>query len=186
MLSFFNLGAKVIIYFLSANFFPYYFTDIFVKIYYFGQNEEIVAQSVHILLHFRAYLSHLGEGHDPSLGPAADRPADMGLGSSHRAAWQDESMPLRQQTHHPVHLLLQQFYLAVGKAGRVVERRLTLIGGEVGADVEQVLLDSDDHRLVFPLRQHGRQKPEMRTELVDGAIGLEPFRIFFGEFYYCI
>jgi hypothetical protein len=72
----------------------------------------------------------------------------MCLSSLRSASREDEALTLGQLLHDGIYLMLQEFYLALSQMGRGIERRLCLVGGQIGAEVEEVVLDAN-HHLVF-------------------------------------
>ena len=111
-----NFAAKVIIFFLLASVLPNNFGLTAVKIYYFRQNKEIIAQSVDVWLYIWPHVSHFCECCNASLGTPA-------YGAGH-VAWlppdssrQHENLSLGQQSHHRIYLLLEVFHLTSGQDG---------------------------------------------------------------------
>ena len=133
-----------------------------VKIYYFGQNEQVIAQAIDIFDNIRAYYGLLGEGIDASLGTAADGAADMTLGSGHSASRQYEPLRLGKGGVDGIDALLEECGLALRQPSRGIEGCLTLVGGEVGANVEEVVLHAQHHCPLFLFgAHHGYEESEV-------------------------
>ena len=133
-----------------------------VKIYYFGQNEQVIAQAIDIFDNIRAYLGLLGEGIDASLGTAADGAADMTLGCGHSTSRQYEPLRLGKGGIDGIDALLKQRGLALRQPGRGIEGCLALVGGEVGANVEEVVLHAQHHCPLFLFgAHHGYEESEV-------------------------
>ena len=99
----------------------------------------------------------------------------MCLGSLLNTTRKNKTLPLGKFIHDGINLLLQQFYLADSQMGRRIERGLRLVGGEIGADIEQIVLDALHHLLLVTFRKPGSQQPQMRAQFVDGAISLQAY-----------
>ncbi len=102
------------------------------------------------------------------LGAAGDRPRDVQARRGLGAAGQDEAGQLRER-------LVQ----LVAEPLELVDHRLRdaepLVGagerdGQVGADVEQLVLDPRERRAQRLGRRSREHDPELRVELVDGAV----------------
>ena len=88
-----------------------------VKIYYFGQNEQIIAQSVDILDDFWPHFGRVGECDDAPFGTSADGAADMALGCGGSASWQYETLWLGKHGNHGVDMLFKECGLALREHG---------------------------------------------------------------------
>ena len=155
MVLFLNLPAKVIYFFLFTSILPNFFAFACKKIQLFGQNEEIIAQSVDVLLHFGRHRGLFGEGYDATLGTATDGATDMRLGSLLSAAWENETLTLGELVHDAVDLVFEFLDGAFGQIGRGVQLCLVLVCSQIGADVEQVVLDALYERFLMAIGKYG-------------------------------
>ena len=98
------------------------------------------------------------------------------MGRQRRAAGQDEGIERLEIGVQPVDLLLQPLDLGGDDPERFPGHCLAGVRrGEIGAEVEEVVLDAGQHRAEFGLvagMQHG--EPERRIGLVDGAETFDP------------
>ena len=170
---FLNLPAKVIFFFLFTSILPNFFALACKKIQLFGQNEEIIAQSVDVLLHFGRYGGLFCEGYDATLSTTTDGAADMRLGCLLRTSWEDETLAFGEFVHDAVDLVFQFLDGSFGQMGRRVEGRLVLVSSQVGAHVEQVVLDALHEGLLVAFWKHGGKESEVGVEFIDGAISLQ-------------
>jgi len=146
-----------------------------VKIYYFSQDKQIIAQSVDILNNIAAHCNILSEAVDASFSPSADCSADMALGGGHCSSWKDKPLGIRQQYIHLVNTVFQQLGLSFGQTGRIIEWCLALVSCQMSSYVEEIALDAEQKRsLLVVVGQQRQQQTEVRAKLVDGAIGFQP------------
>ena len=136
-----------------------------------GEDEEQVGEPVQVAEHERVQIDLLRPEQDVALGAAADRPRDVEPRGRLGAARQDEAAQLRQVGVEVVAELLERVdhrlldAEAVGHAPR---------HGEIGADVEELVLDPGE-RLAHRLRHvAGEHDAEGGVELVDGAERTDP------------
>ena len=90
--------------------------------------------------------AHRGGGrHRRALRPADDRPREVEVRRSGSAAWNDEAAERLQRLVHLVHLPLQAGDLIGGDAKcHLAGREIFAGGGEVGAEIEQLVLDAPE------------------------------------------
>src|SRR5262249_1306083 len=110
-----------------------------------------------------------GERHDFALGPPAYRPGQVRPGRGRLAAGEDEALQWLQARVEAVDGGLQARDLC-GRDAKTPLRFLVARGGhaQVGADVEQVVLDAAQQVRLGGLQ--GQEQAEQRVQLVDGAV----------------
>jgi hypothetical protein len=82
----------------------------------------------------------LGKGSNATLGTTTDSATHMTLGSSNGATWQYEALRFRQQAENLVNTLFEYFRLALRQLARRGQRRLTQVGGQMGANNKKIAL----------------------------------------------
>jgi len=112
-------------------------------------------------------LREIAEGHYEALGSPADGPGNVKMRGDHRAAWKDEVLERGQSRLHRVDALLQAFDSGRRDAGEAVRSRRR---GEMGADLEQVVLDLFEIAVDRSGRPGCPDKPDPRVELVDRSV----------------
>ena len=116
-----------------------------------------------------------GELDHEALGPAADRAGEVERRRGGRAARQHEGAQAREVAVEPVDLALQPLDLGIDDAERLVGQGLAgLRRREVGAEVEEVVLDAAEHRVELVRGGVQAGEAEARIGLVDGAVGRDP------------
>ena len=75
-----------------------------VKIYFLCQNEQIIAQSIHVLLHLFTHGSDLSQRSNPTLSTATHRAGYMALGGRLTTAWKHEALSFGQKSHDLIDL----------------------------------------------------------------------------------
>ena len=82
-------------------------------------------------------------------------------------AGEDEALERRQLLVEAVAVALERLDLALGDAQALLAR-----AREVGAEVEELVLDADEHVAELGWKLRRERDPELRVRLVDGAEGL--------------
>jgi hypothetical protein len=85
---------------------------------------------------------------------------------------QDEALSLGQPAHQFVDSTFQYLYLPLSQMSGGIERRLTLICGQMGTDIEKVVLHPNDEITFLIIFHHGHKHTQMGTQFIDCAIGL--------------
>ena len=106
-----------------------------------------------------------------ALGPTADRARDMEPSGGLAPAGQHEARELRKLGVEAVALALERVDLLLRRAQPpcVLER-----DGEIGTQVEELVLDADEHGPDVARTVAGDDDPERRVQLVDGAVRADP------------
>ena len=110
--------------------------------------------------------SKFDQPHDVALGAPRDRPRQMEGRRRGRSARQHEGAKRREVAIELVDLALEAFDLGVGDPQRLHFPLVLFGGGEVGAEIEEVVLDP---------RQHGVDAADpggMEAGAADGSVGL--------------
>lgn len=117
--------------------------------------------------------SILGEEADREpLGPAADRPGVVESGGGRRAAWQNEGLQRRQVRVEGVDLPLEAFDLDGQDAQGLWRAVLSRRRGEIGAEVEKVVLNASEDRIErLVAGRFQTSEANDGVEFVDIAIG---------------
>ena len=83
--------------------------------------------------------------HHQPLGAARDRAGEVQIGGGRRAARQHEGIERREFRVHRVDLVFQPLDLRVDNAQRAFAAAAAFRHAEIGAEVEQIVLDARQH-----------------------------------------
>src|SRR5438477_179487 len=121
-------------------------------------NEAMIASEVFGLI---------GQFDDEPLGAPADRSREVEMGGGRRAARQDEGPKRRQLLVERVDLLLEPRDLDLGHREPRAAGTLALLGrAEIGAEIEQVILDAYQHGV------DGGRPGRVQARKSDRGVGL--------------
>src|SRR4051794_2348958 len=144
------------------------------------QDEEQGGEPVHIRGRLRVQRLGRRQRDDLALGPPADRAADVELRRGGRAAGQDERGQRRELLVHLVAPRLEPRHLrGVDPQARPLALRrpvgpLLLRHAEVGAEIEQLVLDPRQPGVPAIGQGQRPQDPDLGVQLVDRAVGGDP------------
>ncbi|MPM17351.1 hypothetical protein SDC9_63740 [bioreactor metagenome] len=144
-----------------------------------GGAEEPVRQPVQVFHRLRICRFDGGERGCFAFGAARDGAGEVQIGGERRAAGQDEAAQRFEPGDHRVDLGFQPCDLRFGGAQHRIGRLGVLLhrrAGEIGAEIEKIVLDPGEGGVGLALGMKPRQA-ERRVQLVDGAIGGDPQRV---------
>ena len=131
------------------------------------EHEEMIREPVEIGQ--RQWIERGRDRDRRALGTPDDCPGKMKLGRAARAGRQDEAAQRLQILVHPVDLALEPVDLLGDDAQHHLGRREILAGGgEIGAEIEQFVLDPAEHRRRFSLDME-QGDADRAVRLVDVA-----------------
>jgi len=118
------------------------------------------------------------QSHEQTLGAARDGAREMEVGGRGRSRRQHEGAQRREVRVEPVDVGLQPRDLRLDDAQRFVAQGLAAIGrAEIGAEIEQIVLNPQQHGIEFRQRGIGRcreaRDADRAVGFVDRAIGLD-------------
>src|SRR5271165_3168762 len=135
-----------------------------------AENEEVVREAVQVFERLGVYGLGPGELADQALGPPRYRASEMEVGGGRRPARQDKRVERPQRRVYRVALAFEALDLGRGDAQCSSRASALFRGAQVGAEVEEVVLNAAEH---FVCRRIGMQPgdSDRRICFVDGAIG---------------
>src|ERR1051326_8877307 len=145
-------------------------------------HEHEVGQPVDVLAQRRrdALAGPIGELHDQPFGAPGDGTREVQMGGGGLAAGQHERAQGPKLRVEAVDLALEPLGLGIDDGEPLAARALALAGRrEIGAEIEQVVLDARQHRVDFRIAARVEtDEPDHGVELVDRAVGGDPQIVF--------
>lgn len=136
-----------------------------------SKDEQKIGQSVQVDERERVHSVEIGGGQRFTLGAPADRARNMEARGSLAPAWEHEALELRKLRVEQVAGTLERVDLLLRDAkARVVNQR----NREVGAQVEELVLDAAECGAHVVGAAGGENKPDSRIQLVHGSVGCDP------------
>jgi hypothetical protein len=135
-----------------------------------GGDEQEVGQAVEIVERFGGQGESGRSGDGGALGAADDGAGEMERGGGGIARGQDEALQRIERVVEAVDRFLQPRDLG----GRYAQRALDFGGrGEIGAEVEQIILDAGEHGVEIGVGERGAGDSDRRIGLIDFADGVD-------------
>ena len=136
-------------------------------------HEEVIGEPVGVFESGRIDGLIEGERGDQAFGPADHRTRQVKPRRNIAPSWQDEGCQGFEPGVHGIDFILETHHLGGSDPQRTGAAAAFLGHGQVGPEIEEIVLDARQHRVTVAVCMHPGEA-DHRVRLIHGAEGLDP------------